>query len=84
MKLSAAVHETSRRLSQTLKDIYEVDWEGVEELAVITEVRAGYVGVVSTVLCTRCFYQAVLKEKQIKAVFIFMNSCPPVNLSFTY
>ncbi|XP_017293180.1 bridging integrator 2b isoform X2 [Kryptolebias marmoratus] len=32
-----AVHETSRRLSQTLKDIYEVDWNGMEDLAVITE-----------------------------------------------
>ncbi|XP_037534612.1 bridging integrator 2b isoform X2 [Nematolebias whitei] len=32
-----AVHETSRRLSQTLKDVYEVDWNGVEDLAVITE-----------------------------------------------
>nr|XP_046240796.1 bridging integrator 2b isoform X2 [Scatophagus argus] len=32
-----AVHETSKRLSQTLSDIYESDWNGVEDLAVITE-----------------------------------------------
>ncbi|XP_062250741.1 bridging integrator 2b [Platichthys flesus] len=32
-----AVHETSKRLSQTLQDIYESDWNGVEDLAVITE-----------------------------------------------
>uniref|UniRef100_A0A1A7YIF2 Bridging integrator 2b n=1 Tax=Iconisemion striatum TaxID=60296 RepID=A0A1A7YIF2_9TELE len=32
-----AVHEASKRLSQTLKDIYETDWEGVEDLSVITE-----------------------------------------------
>ncbi|XP_047204808.1 bridging integrator 2b isoform X1 [Girardinichthys multiradiatus] len=31
------VHETSKRLSLTLKDIYESDWNGVEDLAVITE-----------------------------------------------
>lgn len=32
-----AVHETSKRLSQTLRDIYEPDWNGVEDLAVITD-----------------------------------------------
>uniref|UniRef100_A0A8C9ZXD3 Bridging integrator 2b n=1 Tax=Sander lucioperca TaxID=283035 RepID=A0A8C9ZXD3_SANLU len=32
-----AVHETSKRLSQTLRDIYEPDWNGGEDLAVITE-----------------------------------------------
>ncbi|XP_059186263.1 bridging integrator 2b isoform X2 [Centropristis striata] len=32
-----AVHETSKRLSQTLRDIYEPDWNGMEDLAVITE-----------------------------------------------
>ncbi|KAM7006312.1 bridging integrator 2b isoform 2-T2 [Tautogolabrus adspersus] len=32
-----AVHDTSKRLSQTLRDIYEPDWDGVEGLAVITE-----------------------------------------------
>ncbi|KAM8916024.1 bridging integrator 2b isoform 2-T2 [Spinachia spinachia] len=32
-----AVHETSKRLSQTLRDVYEPDWNGVEDLAVITE-----------------------------------------------
>ncbi|XP_054473628.1 bridging integrator 2b isoform X2 [Anoplopoma fimbria] len=32
-----AVHETSKRLSQTLRDIYEPDWKGEEDLAVITE-----------------------------------------------
>ncbi|CAJ1051150.1 bridging integrator 2b isoform X1 [Xyrichtys novacula] len=32
-----AVHEASKRLSQTLRDIYEPDWNGVEGLAVITE-----------------------------------------------
>uniref|UniRef100_A0A3Q3DYR3 Bridging integrator 2b n=1 Tax=Hippocampus comes TaxID=109280 RepID=A0A3Q3DYR3_HIPCM len=30
-----AVHETSKRLSQTLQDVYEADWNGVEDLAVI-------------------------------------------------
>lgn len=35
-----AVHETSKRLSQTLRDIYESDWYGGEDLAVITEVRS--------------------------------------------
>ncbi|XP_077430449.1 bridging integrator 2b [Vanacampus margaritifer] len=32
-----AVHETSKRLSQTLRDVYESDWNGVEDLAVIIE-----------------------------------------------
>ncbi|XP_068598515.1 bridging integrator 2b [Brachionichthys hirsutus] len=32
-----AVHDTSKRLSQTLRDVYESDWSGVAELAVITE-----------------------------------------------
>uniref|UniRef100_A0A8D3B5F3 Bridging integrator 2b n=1 Tax=Scophthalmus maximus TaxID=52904 RepID=A0A8D3B5F3_SCOMX len=32
-----AVHETSKRLSQTLRDVYESDWNGVEDVAVITE-----------------------------------------------
>lgn len=32
-----SVHETSKRLSQTLRDIYESDWDGVEDLAVITD-----------------------------------------------
>lgn len=32
------MHETSKRLSQTLSDIYESDWDGVKDLAVITEV----------------------------------------------
>ncbi|XP_028262048.1 bridging integrator 2b [Parambassis ranga] len=31
------VHETSKRLSQTLREIYETDWDGVQDLAVITE-----------------------------------------------
>lgn len=31
------VHETSKRLSLTLGDIYESDWSGVEDLTVITE-----------------------------------------------
>lgn len=33
-----AMHETSKRLSQMLRDIYEPDWNGVEDLAVITDV----------------------------------------------
>ncbi|XP_077386520.1 bridging integrator 2b isoform X2 [Festucalex cinctus] len=32
-----AVHETSKRLSQTLRDVYESDWNGVEDLAVIIQ-----------------------------------------------
>ncbi|XP_075952793.1 bridging integrator 2b isoform X2 [Anarhichas minor] len=32
-----AVHETSKRLSQTLREVYEPDWNGMEDLAVITE-----------------------------------------------
>ncbi|XP_068450615.1 bridging integrator 2b isoform X2 [Clinocottus analis] len=32
-----AVHETSKRLSQTLRDVYEPDWNGVEDLSLITE-----------------------------------------------
>uniref|UniRef100_H2RLB9 Bridging integrator 2b n=1 Tax=Takifugu rubripes TaxID=31033 RepID=H2RLB9_TAKRU len=32
-----AVHETSKRLSHTLRDVYESDWNGVEDLPVITE-----------------------------------------------
>lgn len=41
------MHETSKRLSQTLRDIYESDWFGVEELPVITEVSLGciYIGI---------------------------------------
>ncbi|XP_016127519.1 bridging integrator 2-like [Sinocyclocheilus grahami] len=31
------MHESSKRLSQTLKDIYEPDWHGVEDLTVIME-----------------------------------------------
>lgn len=38
--LSSAVHETSKRLSQTLRDVYESDWNGVGDLAVITEVSS--------------------------------------------
>lgn len=34
-----AMHETSKRLSQTLKDVYESDWQGVGDLSVIMEVR---------------------------------------------
>uniref|UniRef100_A0A8C5GIX6 Bridging integrator 2-like n=1 Tax=Gouania willdenowi TaxID=441366 RepID=A0A8C5GIX6_GOUWI len=32
-----AVHETSKRLSLTLRDIYETDWMGVQDLTAITE-----------------------------------------------
>ena len=32
------MHETSKRLSQTLKEIYESDWQGIEDLSVIMEV----------------------------------------------
>ncbi|KAM4625159.1 myc box-dependent-interacting protein 1-like [Polymixia lowei] len=32
-----AMHESSRRLSQTLRDIYEPDWNGGEDLSVIIE-----------------------------------------------
>ncbi|XP_058488527.1 bridging integrator 2b isoform X2 [Solea solea] len=32
-----AVHETSKRLSQTLQDIYEPEWNGADDLTVITE-----------------------------------------------
>lgn len=32
-----AVHETSKRLSQTLRDVYETDWDGMEDLALITD-----------------------------------------------
>ncbi|XP_051996242.1 bridging integrator 2-like [Xyrauchen texanus] len=31
------MHESSKRLSQTLKDIYESDWHGLEDLPVIME-----------------------------------------------
>ncbi|KAI4900730.1 hypothetical protein NFI96_014375 [Prochilodus magdalenae] len=31
------MHDTSKRLSQTLKDIYESDWQGIEDLSVIME-----------------------------------------------
>ncbi|KPP66993.1 hypothetical protein Z043_114461, partial [Scleropages formosus] len=31
------MHETSKRLSQTLKDVYESDWNGGEDLAVIVD-----------------------------------------------
>lgn len=32
-----AVHEASKRLSQTLRDVYESDWDGMEDLALITD-----------------------------------------------
>ncbi|XP_023687822.2 bridging integrator 2b [Paramormyrops kingsleyae] len=32
-----AMHETSKRLSQTLKDVYEPDWNGAEGLATIID-----------------------------------------------
>jgi hypothetical protein len=32
------MHETSKRLSQTLRDVYEPDWQGGEDLSVIMEV----------------------------------------------
>lgn len=35
------MHETSKRLSQTLRDVYESDWFGVGELPAITEVSFG-------------------------------------------
>ncbi|XP_041748924.1 bridging integrator 2 isoform X2 [Coregonus clupeaformis] len=31
------MHETSKRLSQTLRDVYEPDWQGGEDLSVIME-----------------------------------------------
>uniref|UniRef100_A0A4W5NVA3 Bridging integrator 2b n=1 Tax=Hucho hucho TaxID=62062 RepID=A0A4W5NVA3_9TELE len=31
------MHETSKRLSQTLRDVYEPDWQGGEDLSVIIE-----------------------------------------------
>ncbi|XP_077460031.1 bridging integrator 2b [Stigmatopora argus] len=31
------LHETSKRLSQTLRDVYEPDWDGMEDLATIIE-----------------------------------------------
>lgn len=37
------MHETSKRLSQTLRDVYESDWNGVGELPAITEVSFGCV-----------------------------------------
>lgn len=36
------MHESSKRLSQTLKDIYEPDWHGVEDLTVIIEVDQAF------------------------------------------
>lgn len=44
--LFTGMHETSKRLSQTLSDIYESDWDGVKDLAVITEVG---------LWCSHCF-----------------------------
>lgn len=38
--LFLAVHETSKRLSQTLRDVYESDWDGAMDLSVITEVSS--------------------------------------------
>uniref|UniRef100_A0A8C6UHJ8 Bridging integrator 2b n=1 Tax=Neogobius melanostomus TaxID=47308 RepID=A0A8C6UHJ8_9GOBI len=32
-----AVHETSKRLSQTLRDVYEPDWDGLGDLTLITD-----------------------------------------------
>ncbi|XP_029908420.1 bridging integrator 2-like [Myripristis murdjan] len=32
-----AMHESSKRLSQTLRDVYESDWNGVDDLSVIIE-----------------------------------------------
>ncbi|KAK2858308.1 hypothetical protein Q7C36_006227 [Tachysurus vachellii] len=32
-----AIHEASKRLSQTLKDVYEPDWQGGEDLSVIMQ-----------------------------------------------
>ncbi|TSW75989.1 Bridging integrator 2 [Bagarius yarrelli] len=32
-----AMQDTSKRLSQTLKDVYESDWQGVDDLSVIME-----------------------------------------------
>ncbi|KAM6979691.1 bridging integrator 2b [Aplochiton taeniatus] len=32
-----AMHESSKRLSQTLRDVYEPDWQGVEDQSVIME-----------------------------------------------
>ncbi|KAK7898983.1 hypothetical protein WMY93_019836 [Mugilogobius chulae] len=32
-----AVHEAAKKLSQTLRDVYEPDWDGLEDLAVITD-----------------------------------------------
>ena len=34
-----AMHESSKRLSQTLKDVYEPEWNGGEDLADIIQVR---------------------------------------------
>ncbi|CAL1608751.1 unnamed protein product [Knipowitschia caucasica] len=32
-----AVHETSKKLSLTLRDVYESDWDGLEDLTLITD-----------------------------------------------
>lgn len=68
------MHETSKRLSQTMRDIYEPDWNGVEELPVITEVSLGeiYVGEIyrrdlsSHSLTVRAFGLLELLEKKDK------------------
>lgn len=38
LSCTTAMHETSKRLSQTLKDVYEPDWNGGEGLATIIDV----------------------------------------------
>lgn len=51
------MHESSKRLSQTLKDIYEQDWHGVEDLTVIMEVnQASFVTFHSKNLCPPCLH----------------------------
>lgn len=39
----ADMREASRRLSQSLFDVYEVDWAGEEDLGAIVEVRTNLV-----------------------------------------
>lgn len=56
LSLPTAVHDTSKRLSQTLREVYEPEWNGVEDLAVITEVRQW------------CVFMNVCSNRELRAV----------------
>ena len=67
------MHESSKRLSQTLKEVYEPDWNGGEDLSVIMEdIREHYEAV------------AAKSRKELEAWFMTkVIQCNGFSLAYT-